>query len=255
MFLRILAPLLIALVIAPGTALSAPSDSLALTEADASSDSTLIFRYGALYESRVDLERSSGAFPWNDPENESHLSDRLSLMASVGFRRGFAIFVKGATGYRDDGRPFYNERFALEQGHFSFRHEAAGIDGRLFLRERVYRSGFLLLPLVTPDRSFTSVRGEGLLLEFVRWDLFRARYIESALREDPRIDDFGGLPLFSGGADVFRHVEAGIRDFHGLRLDEIRDGLWESDDFDDAENRIVFTVDVAMGSVDIYAKR
>ena len=44
-------------------------------------------------------------------------------------------------------------------------------------------------------------------------------------------------------------------DFHGMRLNEVRDGLWESDDFDGAENRIVFTIDVAMGSVDIYAKR
>lgn len=44
-------------------------------------------------------------------------------------------------------------------------------------------------------------------------------------------------------------------DFHGLRLDEIRNGVWESEDFDDAENRIIFTIDVAMGSVDIYAKR
>ena len=44
-------------------------------------------------------------------------------------------------------------------------------------------------------------------------------------------------------------------DFHGLRLDEIRDGVWISDDFDDADDRIVFTIDVAMGSVDIYARR
>ena len=44
-------------------------------------------------------------------------------------------------------------------------------------------------------------------------------------------------------------------DFHGMRLDEVRDGVWISEDFDEAEDRIVFTVDVAMGSVDIYARR
>jgi len=44
-------------------------------------------------------------------------------------------------------------------------------------------------------------------------------------------------------------------DFHGMRLDEVRDGVWVSEDFDEAEDRIVFTVDVAMGSVDIYARR
>ncbi|MCD6249528.1 MAG: hypothetical protein J7J98_04265 [candidate division Zixibacteria bacterium] len=44
-------------------------------------------------------------------------------------------------------------------------------------------------------------------------------------------------------------------DFHGMRLDEVRDGVWMSEDFDEAEDRIVFTVDVSMGSVDIYARR
>ena len=44
-------------------------------------------------------------------------------------------------------------------------------------------------------------------------------------------------------------------DFHGMRLDEVRDGVWESENLDEAENRIIFTVDVAMGSVDIYARR
>jgi hypothetical protein len=44
-------------------------------------------------------------------------------------------------------------------------------------------------------------------------------------------------------------------DFHGLRLRETRNGIWKSEDFDDAEDRIVFTIDVAMGSVDIRARR
>ncbi len=44
-------------------------------------------------------------------------------------------------------------------------------------------------------------------------------------------------------------------DFHGLRLRETRNGIWESKDFDDAEDRIIFDIDVSMGSVDIRAKR
>lgn len=44
-------------------------------------------------------------------------------------------------------------------------------------------------------------------------------------------------------------------DFHGLRLDEVRRGVWVSEGFEDAEDRIIFNVDIAMGSVDIYAKR
>ena len=44
-------------------------------------------------------------------------------------------------------------------------------------------------------------------------------------------------------------------EFHGLNLDEVRNGIWVSDDFDDADDRIVFTVDIAMGSVEINARR
>jgi len=53
-----------------------------------------------------------------------------------------------------------------------------------------------------------------------------------------------------GGDDWFSSVE-----FHGLDLEEIRDGVWETDDFNQAEDRIVMSVDVAMGSVNIYARR
>ena len=44
-------------------------------------------------------------------------------------------------------------------------------------------------------------------------------------------------------------------DFHNLNLRETRNGIWETDDFDEAEDRIIFTVDVALGSVDIRGKR
>lgn len=53
-----------------------------------------------------------------------------------------------------------------------------------------------------------------------------------------------------GGDNWFSSIE-----FHGLDLEEIRDGVWETDDFSHAENRIVISADVAMGSVDIYARR
>ena len=60
----------------------------------------------------------------------------------------------------------------------------------------------------------------------------------------------GGAVMIRGDDNWFSSF-----DFHGLRLDEIRDGVWVSDDFDDADDRIVFSVDIAMGSVDIHARR
>ena len=219
MLSRILALLFLAAAIHAGPVASASPDSVGTVDTPNSRDSSFVFRYGVLYESRIDLERSSESFPWNDPEAESHLSDRFSLMTSITLWGNSEVFIKGATGVRALDRPFYQERLMLDQGHISFEHESIGIEGRLFLRERMYRSGFLLLPLVTPDSPFTSERGEGLLLEVKRWGMFGMQYMESALRDDPRIDDYGGLPLFSGGVDLFRYLEARIRGYHGLRLE------------------------------------
>jgi len=200
-------------------ALSAEPDSAYVASNDGARDGSFALRYGLLYESRIDLERSSLAFPWNDPESESHLSDRLSLMTSITLPWNCDIFVKGATGARASGRLYYRELFALEQGHVSFERPEYGIEGRLFHRERIYRSGFLLLPIVTMDRPFTSTRGEGLVLEVGRGNVLGARYTESALRGDYRIEEYGGLPLFHGGADGFRYIEGWIRDYNGLRFE------------------------------------
>jgi hypothetical protein len=219
MVLRILVTVFLAAAIHAVPVESAPQDSVGTASTGTARDSSYTLRYGVLYESRIDLERASSPFPWNDPEGESHLSDRLSLMTSIVLPRSFELFIKGATGTRAVDRPFYREQFALEQGHLSFGPMASGLEGRLFHRERIYRSGFLLLPLLTADRPFTSTRGGGLLVEVERGDVFGARYIESALRNDYRINDYGGLPLFSGGADQLRHLEAGIRGYHGLRLE------------------------------------
>ena len=219
MLSRILFVMLFAVAILSTPVASASADSVGTAAIRAAPDSSFIFRYGVLYESRIDLERSSCPFPWNDPESESHLSDRLSLMTLIAMPGNSKIFIKGATGARAADRPFYRERFMFDQGHISFGHAAISVEGRLFLRERIYRSGFLLLPLVTADRPFTSARGEGLLLDVERWGILGLRYIESALRDDHRIDDYGGLPLFSGGVDMFRHIEGGISGYRGLRLE------------------------------------
>ncbi|HWR82649.1 MAG TPA: toast rack family protein [Candidatus Deferrimicrobium sp.] len=61
-----------------------------------------------------------------------------------------------------------------------------------------------------------------------------------------------GVPvrIESSGSDWFSSV-----DFHGEDLDEVDDGVYESPDFEKAESRIVLTLDVGMGSVDLYWKR
>jgi hypothetical protein len=74
------------------------------------------------------------------------------------------------------------------------------------------------------------------------------------------------LEIGLGSLDIFIPRDLAIRveadeswfssvDFHGLRLVETDDGVYESRDFEDAEKRIVFEVSVGMGSVDFHGKR
>ncbi len=44
-------------------------------------------------------------------------------------------------------------------------------------------------------------------------------------------------------------------DIHNDDIEEVRGGLWESDDFDGAGTRIIVELDVGLGSVDIYFKK
>jgi hypothetical protein len=44
-------------------------------------------------------------------------------------------------------------------------------------------------------------------------------------------------------------------DFHNDDLEEIDDDIYESPDFEDAQTRIILTIDVGLGAVDVYWKR
>ena len=44
-------------------------------------------------------------------------------------------------------------------------------------------------------------------------------------------------------------------EFHNDDLDEIDDDLFESSDFDDAEDRLIISVEVGLGSIEIYWKK
>jgi hypothetical protein len=44
-------------------------------------------------------------------------------------------------------------------------------------------------------------------------------------------------------------------DFHGFDLNQVDDDVWETPDFDRAENRLTIMIDVSMGSVDLYSRR
>ena len=184
----------------------------------AEEDSTSVYRYELLYRSRVELERSSGVFPWNDPEAKAHMSDRFAAMVLIEPYESLRFFFKGATGERAEGRPAYRERFYLEQGHIDLSVPALNFKGLLFLRERVFRSTFRLLPLLSNETEFTGSRGDGAVLEYSLERLVRIRYIGSTLRDETGAGSNGGLPQFHGGGDVLHSLELDLSLMRGFRL-------------------------------------
>jgi hypothetical protein len=206
---------MIGIILVAWTSVSA---SAASASASANPDTLLTYRFGVLYRNRIELRRSSEIFPWNDPESETHISDRLSTTASVEYLEHIGLFLKVVTGGREQEASAYRERFFLEQGHIMLAVPDLGVRCRLFLRERIYRSSLRLTPVIIADSPFTSSRGEGVSLNLSLGRRVRARYVESILREDPSLDDYGGLPSFGGGGDTYRYLDAGFRVFRGLDL-------------------------------------
>jgi len=74
------------------------------------------------------------------------------------------------------------------------------------------------------------------------------------------------LEIGLGSADIILPRDVPIRvetensnwlssiDFHHDNLDEIDDGIYESNDFEDADTRIVLVIEVGLGSIDLYWK-
>ena len=160
-------------------------------------DSTAI-DWTILFACRIELTHDDVVFPWNDPEALSQRNDRLVSMLGLKPLTGVDIFLKGSSGYRRERGGVHRNRFALAQGHVGFDLFGGGIRGRLFLRERYYRTCHELLPLVSNDAPFLYGRGQGLSLD-VRDSARRIhiRYTESMLRSE-ELSIHGGLPLFRG---------------------------------------------------------
>ena len=211
-FSRVAGFLLVALscVAIPGALAQAVSTS-------APADSSLVWRWSALYRSRLDIGRASEQFPWNDERASSHLNDRLALLGQLTLKERFTVFAKGATGVRLRWQ-YQEEQFVLEQGHAGFKLLRDRIQGRLFVRERVFRADTRLMELLSNDAAFFRSGGEGLTLTMNAGSHLIARYLGSAVRSSDRIGASDGLPVFRGGTDTF----------HLLRFEALQRARWHA---------------------------
>jgi hypothetical protein len=93
-----------------------------------------------------------------------------------------------------------------------------------------------------------------------------AASLEVDLRGDIRGEAIADFDIGMGSADIVVPEGLAIRvesdgggwfssvDFESLKLDEVSSGVWESDDFESAKDRLILRIDVGMGSVDIRAR-
>ncbi len=188
-------------------------------------DSTMVFRWSALYRSSLMLHRVSAGFPWNDEASQSHRNDRLAVLGEADFEGRLSIFAKGATGLRLDGE-MQTEQFILDQGHVAFNGWDGAVRARAFTRERVFRVGRQLLRVLSDESPFVEGRGEGLALRARAGNHFALEYVGSILEDSAAVGEHGGLPSFDGGEEALQtlrfEVGTGRRWYGGFMLSEIR---------------------------------
>ncbi|MCX5753218.1 MAG: hypothetical protein NTW97_06170 [Candidatus Krumholzibacteria bacterium] len=192
-------------------------------------DSALVFKWTALYLNRIDIREWSSSFPWNDRAGHSHVNDRLAVLGEIIHPRGIAVFGKGATGFRLGGE-YQEQQFILDQAHIGFDVLGGAVSGRLFSRERVYRTDQRLLKLLSNESDALVDRGEGVALEANAGGHLSLSYVESILRDDVAIR--GGLPSYHGGEDRLRVMRLEgfqrTRWHAGFTVSEMRGG-WYGD--------------------------
>ncbi len=198
--------------------------------AEEHSDSSVVFKWSAHYLSRIDVREWSSSFPWNDLQSRSHVNDRLAVLGEMIHPRGIAVFAKGATGFRLGGE-YHDQQFVLDQGHVGFDLLGGAVSGRLFSRERVYRTDQRLLKLLSDESPGIVDRGEGIALTANAGAHLSLGYIESVLRDHDDVAIHGGLPSYRGDEDrlrVFRLEGFQRARWHaGLTISEMIDGRYD----------------------------
>ncbi|UCF06370.1 MAG: hypothetical protein JSV33_04890 [bacterium] len=196
-----------------------------MAASDSHPDSIGHFRWSFLYQNRIELARRSEPFPWNDREESSHISDRAAVLVEYVPSLSFRIFCKGATGIRkiEDGVP--GNRFILEQGHVCATTRSGSLAGRIFLKERVFRTDHKLLYFISNDSRNVGRGGEGIRIAAGYGRRFGLLYTESVLRSEESYKKYGGFSPLDGGGDIFRFLRltlglGGVRT--GMLLSEIR---------------------------------
>ena len=189
-------------------------------------DSSLSYRWGAVYTSLIELREKGYYFPWNDPSSHSYLTDRVSLMFDAEYAKSLHFFIKGTTGVRggpkDEG--VYQSRFYIDQGHISANWQDR-VTGKLFIRERAFRNRNRLIYIVSNDSWLIRQRGEGYDIAVMTPGPFLLTYTGAVFRDSREQKQYFGLPPGDMEGAFLNLFEGGIqRDFWhaGLTISDVR---------------------------------
>lgn len=193
---------------------------------EAAADSAFSCSWEAVYDATAHFRREAGVFPWNEPADSSHLADRGVLMLGAG-RAGWRVFMKASTGLRGHGDGACESRLLLDQGHISFTGDDL-LQGRLFIRERMFGTASRLSFPVSNDSPFLSGSTEGAVLTLGS-DAAMVRYTGAATGEPDERLYYGGFPSLHGPAGSLNMVAvsaAGERLYGEMTVLEMRSGAY-----------------------------
>ncbi|HSG29864.1 MAG TPA: hypothetical protein VLA34_15385 [Candidatus Krumholzibacterium sp.] len=214
-----------ALLMLAGTRLYAEGNASGGQDASALPDSTEVFAWSAVFSGDLHKYRFSAPFRWNAPESGQWSSGRLSADLRYFPRAGVEMMLRVSAADDGPGGEVYGGTMTLEQGHVTVALERAGLQARLFMRERVYRTGNRLILPVSSDAVLLQGRGEGIVLDYSPGPFLGLSFTGSSLPADEDVRLRGGFPVFQGwggGFGLFTlRSRAGILDA-GVFLSETR---------------------------------
>ena len=176
-----------------------------------SSDSKSYYKWSALYRNDVEIYRNAQPFSWNAMLDESHLSDEIVLMAKGRNIKTFNIFLKCSTGGKNTESIDYKNLFYLKQGHIGVDLFNKKLYLKTYLRERVYQSRMILLPVVSSDSPYLMGNTMGVIAGIVAGKWADIRYTEARISEIKSEYYNGGLPDFNNTGASFRFFNATLK--------------------------------------------
>jgi len=180
--------------------------------------------YSAVLSNSLEMKRDSELHRWNLTEGGLLNEHSLSLMAADSRAGALDFFLKLSSGRRAGGN--WRDYFFLKQGDLTLDIIEKRFSMKLFLRERIHYSRFMLLPVISSDSPFLNRNSEGLTVSVRPVRSINISYSGTRLSSLEEIDSRYGMPGINDGLETVNRISADFRMNHmatvGLHLSEMK---------------------------------